>query len=417
MTGSGVPAVLLVGTSGYGSHHLRELLTWHRRGLIRLVALTDVRFTAETRRQVVSAGVDPIWAPSTLDALGRCPVDVAVVATPPHTHFEIAETVLGHRVGLYLEKPPVPLLAQLDALVSIPRTRRAQVGFQQTRAAIEAVESVLAGGSIGEVSRITAAGCLARPDAYYTRNSWAGSWFVEGQAVLDGPLFNPLAHVAHSALTLAGRIDPQWAPAHLEAEHYAVRDIAGDDTAVWRIRSRRGPEVVAVGTTAADTVREPSITAHGAHGSVTVRHRDAAGAVRVGGSRYRVPARSGRDRAVLDTVTDPGGAPDDLLDLGAVRPFVTITNAAVEAAGEPVRITAYQRRMSRGGDVMRTLPGISALVDDVVATGALFAELGAPWAHPARAIDLTAYGGLSHPELAAPRPPARSPSAAGSEAR
>jgi predicted dehydrogenase len=413
MTVAAVPGVLLVGTSGYGSHHLRDLLAWHRRGLIRLVALTDVRFTAETRREVVSAGVEPIWTSSTMDAFDRCPVDAAVVATPPHTHFEIAETVLDHRAGLYLEKPPVPLLAQLEALASVARTRRAHVGFQQTRAAVETIESVLAGGSIGEVSRITAAGCLARPDAYYTRNSWAGSWFVQGQAVLDGPLFNPLAHVTHSALSLARRVDPQWAPAHLEAEHYSVRDLgrvgppggvaAGDDTAVLRIRSRRGPEVVAVGTTAADTVREPSITVHGARGSITVRHRDAAGTVRVGESRYEVPARTGRDRAVLDTVTDPGGAPDDLLDLGAVRPFVTVVNAAVEAVGEPVRITAYQRRMTRGGEVVRTLPGIAALVDQVVATGALFAELGAPWAQPARAIDLTAYGGLSHPELAEAR--------------
>jgi predicted dehydrogenase len=400
MTPTRAPAVVLVGTSGYGRRHLADLLRWHGAGLVRLAALVDVAFTAETRRQVLVAGADPVWAGSVQEVLRRRAVDAAVVATPPHAHFAIAETVLRNGIGLYLEKPPVPLLQQLDVLAGMAPRTRVEIGFQQTRASVEAVEAVLAAGTIGAVSRIVASGCLTRPDAYYARNSWAGTWFADGQPVLDGPLFNPLAHVVHTALVLAGRLDPGWAPADLSAELYSVRAIAGDDTGALRVRSRSGPEVVAAGTTAADEVREPSVTLHGARGRLTVRHRDARAILQVDGVRRELPARRRPTPAMFQALRNPDAAPDELLDRAAVRPFVTVVNAAVQAVGTPTRLAERQRVVNRDDDVIRTLPGISALVDRVVATGSLFGELGVPWARPTGPFNLSGYRGLSHPELA-----------------
>jgi predicted dehydrogenase len=330
---------------------LEQLLAWQRDGFLELAALVDLSFDEETRRLVDIAGVKPQYLP-TIDGLE---VDLTVVATPPHTHFALAEQVLRSGSALYLEKPPVPLLSQLDALRAITSRRRAEVGFQQARTTIERVEALLP--EVGQVERITAHGCLSRPDSYYTRSPWAGAWYVNGEAVFDGALFNPLAHIVHTALTLARRIDNGWAVDSVEAELYAVHDIAGDDTGVLRIRSRTGPVVIAVGTTAAEVVRAPAITVHGSRGHITVPH---------GGEASTHP--------LLAALKDVDGPPDPLIDLDAVRPFVSVVNRAVEIVGEPIRIAGAQ--------------GISELVERVVDTGSLFAELGSGWSRqPAPSVD------------------------------
>lgn len=388
------PNVLLAGTAGYGRTHLDQLLAWHAEGLIRLAALVDVNVTAETRQLAQPAA--PLWAGSIEQALDQRAIDLAVVATPPHTHFPLARTVLDHGIALYLEKPPFPLLQQLDSLKPV---RRAEVGFQLARASIEAFDAVLASGAIGDVTRITAHGSLARPDSYYARNAWAGSWFADGQAVLDGPLFNPLAHVVHTALTLAGRVAPGWTPDRVEAELCSVHDIAGDDTSVLRIRSTSGPVVVAVGTSAADVVGEPSVTVHGSRGRVTIRQRDAAGFVETDGVRSELPALAPPSPPLLEALRDLDGAPDPLISFAAVRPFVTVVNAAVQAAGVPARIPGQRSVVRSGDETQRSFPGVSALIDRVVSTGSLFSELGVVWAGQTGSIGLRGYDGLSHPEL------------------
>ncbi|WBQ06074.1 Gfo/Idh/MocA family protein [Kribbella sp. CA-293567] len=402
MTTTRPPAVALAGTSGYGRRHLDQLLGWHAAGRIRLAALVDLDFSPETRQLVAAAGADPVLTHSVEEALDRRDLDLAVVATPPHTHFPIARTVLRNGLALYLEKPPVPLLQQLDELTALTPVRRTEVGFQLARASIEAFEAVLATGAVGEVSRITAHGCLARPDAYYARNAWAGSWFADGQPVLDGPLFNPLAHIVHTALTLARRIDSTWTPETVQAEHYAVHSITGDDIGAIRVRSSSGPEVLAVGTTVADVVQEPAVTVHGSRGHVMIRNRDGRGFTVIDGVRADLPSLSRPAEPLLVAVEDLDGRPDPVIDLAAVRPFVAIVNAAVEAAGRPHGISRLGQ-VHRTGDVStRTLPGLSGLVDRVIAAGSLFSELGVAWACPTPPLDLRGYTGLSHPELAWP---------------
>ncbi|MFS8069557.1 MAG: Gfo/Idh/MocA family protein [Byssovorax sp.] len=399
MIGPPTPTVLLVGTSGYGERHLDNLLDWHERGLIKLASLVDVRFSDGTRRRVAESGADPRWASTIDEAFSGGLPDVAVVATPPQTHFEMAKTVLGQDVRLYLEKPPVPLLQQLDALAALQRTRSVEIGFQDTRLCVETFEAVLTSEAIGDVQRITAHGALQRPDAYYERNTWAGRWFAAGQPVLDGPLFNPLAHILHTALTCATRVDSRWSPKMVEAEFYSVRDITGDDVAALRVTSERGPRVVAVGTTAADAVREPSITVHGTRGTATIRHPDAHCVIDVDGVITLFPTVETRPPALFTAVTKPSTEADELLDVAAVRPFVTVVNASVQAAGEPTRIVDLQQQERRGGETFRSLSGVTSRIEAVVASGRLFSELDIDWGRPGGMLDLTGYTGLSHPEL------------------
>ena len=391
--------MVLVGVAGYGARHLATLIQLHEAERIELAALVDPRFAEAGCGHEASTGFREYTDLQV--ALEAVAPDSVVVATPPHTHRDLAEAGLQHGSALYLEKPPVPLLQDLETLEAHVRPgQRVEVGFQLARQTLQAAKQVWSTGVLGEVHRITAHAALARPDGYYKRAPWAGKWFMDGQAVLDGPLFNPCAHILHAALLATRMVSAEWRPGALSAECYSVRDLDGDDLIAVRVEPHGpGPALVATATTAADEVHEPAITLHGTAGEVTVRHRDGQVTLRTQGRETTLPAPTGVPNAVESAVTAPNGEPDDLLTLSAVRPYVQLVNAIVEACGEPHRLSEYRRQTVRDDGTFAHLPDVTAAIRRVIARGTLFSDNHEPWAEPPARASLAGYTRMTHPSL------------------
>jgi len=398
-TAQGRPRVVLVGVAGYGARHLSTLTQLHEAKRIELAALVDSRFAqARGRHEAVSGFREFTDLHVALEAVNP---DSVLVATPPHTHLDLAEAVLQHGSSLYLEKPPVPLLQDLETLETHVRPgQRVEVGFQLARQTLEAAMQVWSSDVLGEVHRITAHAALARGDTYYQRAPWAGRWFMDGQAVFDGPLFNPCAHILHAALLATRMVYTDWRPGTLSAECYSVRDLDGDDLIAVRLEpDGAGPSLVATATTAADEVLEPAITLHGTSGEVTIRHGDGQATLRTQGREATLPAPTGMPNAVESAVTAPHGEPDELLTLTAVRPYVQLVNAIVEACGAPHRLSEHRRRTVRDGDTFAYLPGVTAAIRRVVARGKLFFDNHESWAAPPARASMVGYARMTHPSL------------------
>lgn len=353
--------VALVGTGGYGLRHLLDLLQLHRDGRIELVALVDVAPTDAARQLVAEYSCSAAWHSDLVTA------DTVVIATPPHTHFDLARQAILAGSAVYLEKPPVTLLADLDALEALPARRRVEVGFQQAGATVAALRKAWDEVGRPEVTQIVAYGMLRRQDSYYERSRWAGEWFLDGQAVLDGPLFNPLAHVVQAAMLLADRFEPAWEPARVDAECYRSRPINGDDISAVQVTPRSGPSVLAVGTTSSDVVVPPAVMLHTTEGVV------------------RVVAVSDGASALEATVTDPDGVADPLLSLASTRNFVLTVNAAVQAVGAP-------------GTIPRRA-GLARLLAACVRSAALPSEVDPALPGMIGSLDVDGYRGLVHAEL------------------
>ncbi|MBP2479063.1 putative dehydrogenase [Crossiella equi] len=379
---------VLAGAGGYGLRHLRELLSLRDR--VELVGLVDPSPSEQARR--LAPGCP--WYPSLAEALAARPVDSVVIATPPHTHFDLARTAIGAGSSVYLEKPPVTLLRDLDELAALP-ARRVEVGFQQARTTVEALHRGWLALGAPEVEWIAAYGALSRPERYYHRGRWAGEWFLDGQAVLDGPLFNPLAHVVQAALLFARRVQPSWAPARVTAECFQARRIGGDDTSALRVTCARGLSVLAVGTTATDVVVPPAVLVRTAAGELHVTD---------GGRRVlaNVPVLPAPEPvpALHRAVTDPRGEADPLLSLASARDFVLTANAAVQVARTPSPVPATPRPSTRDGLPVVQVDGLGRLVSACARRGALLSEVDPAWAGSARSLLLDGYAGLVHPELA-----------------
>ena len=134
--------------------------------------------------QVIGAVVDvafegdlPPIVPS-IDAIFDDTIaDIVVIATPLHTHAELASRALRAGADVLLEKPPVVDLASLSELTEVQEATGGlvQVGFQSLGSlALVELRNLISNGGLGRIQAIGAAGSWTRDLRYWKRARWAG---------------------------------------------------------------------------------------------------------------------------------------------------------------------------------------------------------------------------------------------------
>lgn len=359
--------IALVGVHGYGTVHLDNLRRLGDR--VRLVAAADPRppapgtLPAETR----------VFPDLTSLLAATDDIDVVIVATPLHTHLELARTVVSRGIDLYLEKPPVLTLADLRVLedAAAHSGARIQVGFQSlgSRALRAFAEDRF---DLGPVRAIGAVGLWARDRAYWERSRWAGRRELDGAAVVDGVTTNPLAHATATALAIAGTTAVADIT-QVAADLYRANAIEGDDTSLLRVSTTRGIRVTAGLTLCADEQVDPYVEVHGRRR--TARFFYTEDVVEVDGRREHFE-RDDLFENLLDH-RDDGVAL--LSPLSASGAFVAVIDAVGRTAPheiDPAFVTA------RGEGPARRLvvDGIEDTIIRAVDAEATFGELHLPWA-------------------------------------
>ncbi|GAA2266609.1 hypothetical protein GCM10010402_22950 [Actinomadura luteofluorescens] len=243
--------VVVAGVHGYGRHHLDNVARLAAAGRARLAGVCDLRPPS-------GLGV-PVSAdlPALIRETGA---EIAVIATPIHTHAPLAVAALEAGAHVLLEKPPAPSVEEFSRISeAVARTGLAcQVGFQSLGSdAIPAARELL-----GPVRAIGVAGAWSRPFGYYTRAAWAGRRRLDGADVMDGALTNPFAHAVATALAVAGA-DTAAAIAGVELELYRANAIESDDTSSVRLRLADGTVIAITVSLCSDRRTEPYLHLHG----------------------------------------------------------------------------------------------------------------------------------------------------------
>ena len=197
----------LIGATGIGAYHLAAIREMEKAGLVRLAAVADpaVANRPELKAEFTSAGTTAYL--DYREMLRQEPaLDVVVISTPIPFHLEMALACLERDVFIYLEKPPVPLIQQLNTLIESDKRQRIGVGFQMINARwVQEIKRAILEGKMGKVQEIRIAACWPRLDSYYGRNAAAGRMSLRGEPVFDGPATNALAHLIHNAMFPGGR--------------------------------------------------------------------------------------------------------------------------------------------------------------------------------------------------------------------
>jgi predicted dehydrogenase len=358
---SGRPGVLLVGAHGYGRGHLDRLARLHAGGRIRLAGVADPRPLDAEQRALAGEAVHGADAATLIAAVEP---DVVVLATPVHTHVDLAVAALRAGAHVLLEKPPAPTLDGLNRLLAAQRDagRACQVGFQALgSAAVTELSRQIRDGEYGRIAGIGVTGLWWRDDAYWGRARWAGRRTLDGLPVNDGALTNPFAHGVALALRLDGSGGDQ--PIRdVDLDTYRTRAAEAHDTASARIRTARGTPVTVAVTLCAPEPVEPTVTVYGSRGTAVLAYTQDRLSTPAGTSEH---PRADLLENLLDHVGDPGVPL--LVPLADTLAFTQVAEA-VHRSPAPAEVA------------QGSLAGLSELTRRAAATGRLYHELGADWA-------------------------------------
>lgn len=386
--------VALFGAGGFAANHVRQIEELQAEGLVDFVAVADptVDKLAGLKTRLEGTGVR--WFLDYRDLLQTLggQLDAVAIATPIPLHLPMMEAALDHKLAVYLEKPPVPLIQDFLRVLRRPEARRVAVAFNMVASPeLWRLKQAMQEGTLGTIRRLTGTACWPRRDAYYNRAGWAGRIQWKGMPVLDGPATNALAHIVHNLMFLAGETKDGFAvPETLRAELYRARPMETYDLCALTGRWASGLEFTAAFTHSVEERRDWSVVAEGDTGRGCLGIDDLI--LETPGSQ---PARTTSDintfsaswRNFLDFAT--GRIEKPFTSLADCQGYVATTNAMFRSSGEVHDLPATAVRRAEGdGDGVFDVPGIAALIDQTVKTGRLFSELDVPWAVPGEDVDV-----------------------------
>lgn len=376
----------LVGANGYGRAHRRTAAALRAEGALVLAGVCDLAPV----RDEPDAPLPPEARVFTdhREMLAATQPDLVVIATPPHTHLDIATAAARAGADLLLEKPPVMSLAEHHALAEVLANTQGrygppvcQVGFQALgSAALTALVRAVGDGILGQVRAVSAVGAWRRPDSYYQRAPWAGRRRVNGRDVLDGALVNPFAHALMQCLAVAEAAagGPVW-PLELELERYRARPIEVDDTAVVRIRLDRGPAVAVAVTLCADEEREPEVVVHAERGRAVLGYTTDVLQLPGWPEPRPVPGRTG---LLANLLAHRDSGQPLVAPLARTAGFTAVVES-VTAAPVPATIDArFLATQDHGPNRVVTVPGVSQVLRQAAEELALPSELAVAWSAP-----------------------------------
>ncbi len=222
-----------IGVGGYGQTHLKMVEPFLESGEVELVGVVD---PAPEKWPDLKADYEQrgtVWFTdyrAMLEAMGDA-IDIVNIATPIPLHEEMVRAILETKAYVYLEKPPVPTLEQLEALISLDRDDRVYVGFQWvSNPLVQQMRRWVEAGLFGRVESVMVAACWPRLDPYYERASWAGRLTWNGLITFDGPATNANSHWINNIMYVLGRDGGYAIPDTVEGEFYRARRVESYDT-------------------------------------------------------------------------------------------------------------------------------------------------------------------------------------------
>lgn len=364
--------IALVGARGHGASYFDRV---DRLAGARLVAVADPRSPGPLAPRL--SGVT--WHDNLSDLLAHTVPDVVVIATPVHTHSDLAVTAMRAGCDVLLEKPPTPSLAEFEEVreAATETGRICQIGFQTFGSeAIEAVRQIVADGEIGTVTGLGALGTWVRTQGYWARSAWAGRRRMDGRDVVDGVVTNPLAHAVATALLVAGatRLDQVT---DVETDLYRANDIESDDTSAVVVTLDDGLRM-GFGLTLCAPRRSPALVlVHGSEGTVQLAYES--DTVEVAGRSGTRTLTFDRKDLLEDLLAARATGRRPLCPVEETAAFMRVMDAVREAK-DPTQIAdAHLRWEGEGDDRHPVVTEVEEWCQRAATRGETFTSLGAPW--------------------------------------
>lgn len=381
----------LFGAGGVGAFHLAALRRLEAYGQVEVVAIADPLESCRVNTLAAGTVDDTLpWYSRYQDLLeGGHNLDAVTVATPIPFHYEMTSDSLDQGLYVHLEKPPVPLIQQLDSLIARDVGRKVSVGFQFiTSRCMRVLKKLVVDGALGPIRSIRAIGCWPRFDNYYSRAPWGGRMLLDGRPVFDGPATNALAHLVHNVMHLASPTSTGYSvPLAVAGEVYRARPIESYDCACLKGTFPSGIEFSIAVTHASRTMMPFRLRVEGEHGWAML----SADGERLETSEGLVIHKPETTQELINhcyerlTMRIASGGVRVATRLEDTVPYVRTTNAMYLSSGGIHDVdTAHVEMFEKDGTRGYHLRGICEALEEVMESGRMFSEMSVPWAsaHP-----------------------------------
>jgi predicted dehydrogenase len=242
--------ILLAGIGGYGGTYINDLLD-NPDPSLEIAGIADPFAGLSPRYDEIRSRNIPVYkTPGEFYQNHGSPrTDLAVIASPIHTHYRYVLSALDNGSNVLCEKPVCADIRQMDALIAKERETGlfVAVGYQLCFSRdVLALKADILRGLFGRPLGFKALCLPRRGTRYYRRNGWAGRLQFEGETILDSPLNNACAHQMMNMLFLLGRdLNSSADVRSVQAELWrARRDIENYDAAALRVRTERDVDLL-----------------------------------------------------------------------------------------------------------------------------------------------------------------------------
>lgn len=394
----------LIGVGGYGSAHRKAIERCRQKGLAQLTVVADptLQHRDDLRNELEQAGI-PWFADYREMIADRDQFDAIAIAAPIPFHYSMARACIEAGIPVYLEKPPVPLLDQLEELIAADSRKQITVGFQYISSLwIGQLKDWIVSGRLGDIQEIRVGACWPRTDVYYNRAGWAGKFKIGQEPIFDGPATNALSHMIHNIMYLASPVPGAYdVPVDVQAELYRARPIESYDGVCLRGTLSTGTRYHVVFSHASREALPIRMEVRGTKGwarYVEGSHvcESSFGPV----THVEVPGASmaASYENFVSYVTGAIAAPRTLLQ--DTRGYLLATNGMLLSSGCVHSISAdYVRQEALENSSVYHVEGQPGDVNASIETGRLFSEMDLPWAVSTPSVSLVDYGPAQYAEM------------------
>jgi predicted dehydrogenase/poly(3-hydroxybutyrate) depolymerase len=384
----------IVGVGGWGRQHLAAIRKLEQSGQTRLLCVCDPTLHRFPDLEQEFANNKTRVYHNLAEMLSGEPELTAVtIAAPIPLHDQMTRLCLNReQLFIYLEKPPVPMIGQLDELLALDRDNRIGVAFQMVMAPwSRQIKQWLITGALGELKEIKLTACWPRPDQYYHRAPWAGKMNANGEAVFDGPATNGLSHLIHNAMYFASNDPDGFAePLEIQGELYRARPIESYDTCCMRGKFTGNARFFAALTHAVKTMLPFQIEITGSTGWARTTENDPTLRSNLGDFNCHQPAdnlMTDSYQAFIDYITGQRQRPPTLLR--DTRGYVLATNALLRSSRgindiDPARV----KQCGEGENRIYHIEGIDDTIADSLRRPQLFSERALPWSVKSKPVKI-----------------------------
>lgn len=374
--------IALIGCGGYAFQLIKRIMSVPDSGAV--VAVTS-RDTASPGAQFCRDRGIPVFQ-TIDDLLDYGKFEVVLNPTPIHMHLPTTKQCLSAGFPVWLEKPPVATVQELDELQSIAQVVGLQIPvcFNSLYShLVQNLKKELVEGRFGRVRQIKGIGAWIRTSAYFNRNSWAGCLQKDGDWILDGDVNNPFAHVLCNNLFFAAPEQHMLAqPVSVQAELYRCNPIESEDTSCLRIKTGNGVEIIDYLTLSPEQEIPPLTIIETEKARITLKDFERLKIEFYDGNTEEHESYQENRIEMIHHLCRVFRTGEPLIStLAMMRPFTVAVNGAFESAR---RITSipddFINKTEVNGSTHFSIQGIEKTMQDAFESNSLYSEIGVPWA-------------------------------------